>query len=673
MISRFFNLIVAMWLSLVIACRDIPHIPNTFDAFGGQDTVTVEMPFADGYKALCTQGVGGEYSHSYESTLFDLDFDTPNDRDDLVYAPADGVAYVHDGDLEDGFGLHVNLDLLDGTYLVFGHLKWAFVESGEEVRKGEMLAFEGTTGDSTGDHLHFGRHLGDASEDGSLGTSIRGLKIDVEGVTDASEIGALMAEDLYCDLGWGHEYRSNLETNQWHPNGMLIANPYEETVFLLDEGTARAFPSDDELWDWNYSFEDAVLVSLDEFACYVRGEPMVDGNVRVVKDDGEYWLYLGRPDDPYRRKHRLPEYYVDVVLTSWHTSLASAENIEDLDHEDYADYPASADPGRFRDGTLLKEEGASTVYAVSDGIAMPIEHWDTYLLQGYWDKSILEVPDGAVLAVQGKVGSCSMGDSCLTNTMAKTCGFDLVESGEEPDTDPGPDDEELEEYEVDIDCWPDDDRDGYGAGRYTVYTVPAGYRCFDVAVNLVSAEGLEDCDNENPEIHPYATEICENRVDEDCDGGVDEHDDCSENVEPETHEICWYTENNGGFGEDLTDIFYAELWVESAGWYLWPVATGNGAVTSLCAQVFTESGEEELLNGVFFVEMNDWNGAEIPTQDFSVDSDGDGADDAYEWWTCANWDGAGDYSGRFEVDGAVVEPDVVSNGGTGYDCLLAIP
>jgi hypothetical protein len=64
--------------------------------------------------------------------------------------------------LENAEGNHVILDLGDGRYALYAHLKPGSitVEAGEQVRQGQVLGELGNSGSSTGPHLHF--HVMDA-------------------------------------------------------------------------------------------------------------------------------------------------------------------------------------------------------------------------------------------------------------------------------------------------------------------------------------------------------------------------------------------------------------------------------------------------------------------------------------------------------------------------------
>ncbi len=56
---------------------------------------------------------------------------------------------------EDGFGLLVVIDHGDGYETYYGHLSKLLVTAGQRVSVGETVALSGTTGISTGPHLHF--------------------------------------------------------------------------------------------------------------------------------------------------------------------------------------------------------------------------------------------------------------------------------------------------------------------------------------------------------------------------------------------------------------------------------------------------------------------------------------------------------------------------------------
>lgn len=418
-----FSRIFMLFTFTQIGCYERPT-GSYYGEGGGRDNVTSDLPFSVGYQSICVQGVGGSYSHRYESTYYDVDLDTPNDQDDLVYALIAGTAYVHDQDRTSGFGVHINIDLGDGTYLLLGHLDDVLIEDGEEVAAGQLLGVEGTTGNSTGDHVHLGRHDGAASEDGSWGESIEGLSIYSVDLTDDGT-GDYLTSEMTCDLSHGHNYESLLSTVLWHPDGTLVMVPGVSTVYLLSGGLASPFLDEESFWSRGYDFGDLSLISSTELGCYGSGE-QIDGtaSLSAVYEDGTVWLLLDSVTAGQRARYQVSASGWQAVLKSYGIVASTYDDLQsalelgvDLD-----DYSLQSDYAVFRDGTLLKESGRSTVYVVAQGVAMPIVDWDTFLLLDYYTRTIIEVDPGVVASVQGRVGDCSADAYCVTSSDAFTCG-----------------------------------------------------------------------------------------------------------------------------------------------------------------------------------------------------------------------------------------------------------
>ncbi|CAM1344976.1 peptidoglycan DD-metalloendopeptidase family protein [Tenacibaculum amylolyticum] len=111
-------------------------------------------------------GNGGHHGYSA------IDFATSLSRDDNVRASAAGVVSFAgiSGSLTSGYGRLVIIRHSDGTRTYYAHNKSISVRQGQNVQKGQIIAKEGTTGGSSGDHIHFEWRAagGNASTPGSF-------------------------------------------------------------------------------------------------------------------------------------------------------------------------------------------------------------------------------------------------------------------------------------------------------------------------------------------------------------------------------------------------------------------------------------------------------------------------------------------------------------------------
>lgn len=71
-----------------------------------------------------------------------------------VQASADGLV-THSGERRDGLGISVSLSHGYGMTTRYGHLSRIAVRPGQNVRRGDIIGYVGSTGRSTGYHLHY--------------------------------------------------------------------------------------------------------------------------------------------------------------------------------------------------------------------------------------------------------------------------------------------------------------------------------------------------------------------------------------------------------------------------------------------------------------------------------------------------------------------------------------
>ena len=79
--------------------------------------------------------------------------DIPCSTGTAVYATADGV--VDKAERSGGYGNMVEIDHGRGIQTRFGHLSKILVVAGQKVKRGQLIALSGSTGRSTGPHLHY--------------------------------------------------------------------------------------------------------------------------------------------------------------------------------------------------------------------------------------------------------------------------------------------------------------------------------------------------------------------------------------------------------------------------------------------------------------------------------------------------------------------------------------
>ena len=90
---------------------------------------------------------------------FHAGMDIDGERGDIVVAPAGGV--VTKAGWQGGYGNMIEIDHGNGLITRYGHLSKIEVEVGDQLTRGELMGFVGSTGRSTGPHLHYELRLND--------------------------------------------------------------------------------------------------------------------------------------------------------------------------------------------------------------------------------------------------------------------------------------------------------------------------------------------------------------------------------------------------------------------------------------------------------------------------------------------------------------------------------
>lgn len=146
-----------------VAALQLHAVPGTPDARARD--VEYVYPLR-GAPLRITQGFGGGFSHTDDENRYAVDFAA--DEGTPVLAARDGVVLQFEAGAStaaapDDRTARTNFVRVlhdDGTMALYAHLQrgGVIVAAGERVRRGQIIAFSGNTGASSGPHLHFAVH-----------------------------------------------------------------------------------------------------------------------------------------------------------------------------------------------------------------------------------------------------------------------------------------------------------------------------------------------------------------------------------------------------------------------------------------------------------------------------------------------------------------------------------
>ena len=128
------------------------------------DGAYVSQPF--GCTALAIEPVDRACNTGHLHSGIDL----AASRGTPVRAALDGIAHVVVSAI--GYGLHVVIDHGDGLTTLYAHLDSVAVSDGEVVAAGDVIGAVGSSGNSTGPHLHFEVRRDGIAEDPTLDVAL---------------------------------------------------------------------------------------------------------------------------------------------------------------------------------------------------------------------------------------------------------------------------------------------------------------------------------------------------------------------------------------------------------------------------------------------------------------------------------------------------------------------
>ena len=121
------------------------------------DATPAIQPVSNKELSRLASGFGYRIDPVYKTTKMHAGLDFASPQGTPIYATADGVVSLA-GNMANGFGNHVIINHGYGYETLYGHMVRIKARRGQRIRRGEVIGWVGSTGKSTGPHLHYEVH-----------------------------------------------------------------------------------------------------------------------------------------------------------------------------------------------------------------------------------------------------------------------------------------------------------------------------------------------------------------------------------------------------------------------------------------------------------------------------------------------------------------------------------
>lgn len=143
------------------AKRQVPQLNRALDGAvkpALEETLAEEAAYPNGQPMIGTLAVSSEFgirSNPFSGEGYEVHegIDFVGEQGDIIAATGDGV--VTKAGINGGYGNSVTLDHSYGYETLYAHMSELKVKAGDRVKRGQIIGHVGSTGRSSGPHLHY--------------------------------------------------------------------------------------------------------------------------------------------------------------------------------------------------------------------------------------------------------------------------------------------------------------------------------------------------------------------------------------------------------------------------------------------------------------------------------------------------------------------------------------